>query len=36
MFMKQSGDDFIIHRLFVNDIKSAPTHKALIDEFHEK
>jgi hypothetical protein len=34
--MKQSGDDFIIHGLFVHDIKSEPTHKALIDEFLEK
>lgn len=31
--MKRTGEDFIIHRLLVNDIKSLPTKKALLDEF---
>jgi hypothetical protein len=33
IFMKQTGDDFIIYGLFVDDIKSVPTKNALLDEF---
>jgi hypothetical protein len=37
IFMKRTGDnDFIIHGLFVDDIKSVPTKKALLDEFIAK
>jgi hypothetical protein len=36
IFMKRAGDDFIIHGLFVDDIKSVPTKKALLDEFIAK
>ena len=36
IFMKRAGDDFIIHGLFVDDIMTAPTKKALMDEFIEK
>ena len=35
IFMKLAGDDFIIDGLFVNDIKTAPTKKALMDELLE-
>ena len=33
IFMKRDGDDFIIHGLFVDDIKSVPTKKSSLDEF---
>ena len=33
VFIKRSGDDFIIHGLFVDDIKSIPTKQWLMDEF---
>jgi hypothetical protein len=36
IFMKRTGDDFIIHGLFVDDIKSIPTKKALLYEFIAK
>jgi hypothetical protein len=36
IFMKRTGDDFILHGLFVDDIKSVPTKKALLDEFIAK
>ena len=36
IFMKRDGDDFIIHGLFVDDIKSVPTKKSLLDEFLKK
>ena len=36
IFMKRTGDDFIIHGLFVDDIKSVTTKKALLDEFLAK
>ncbi len=36
IFMKWTGDDFIVHALFVDDIKSVPTKKALLDEFIAK
>ena len=36
IFMKRSGEDFIIHGLFVDDIKHVPTSQALLDEFLEK
>jgi hypothetical protein len=36
IFMKQTGDDFIIHGFFIDDIKSVPTKKALLDEFITK
>jgi hypothetical protein len=36
IFMKRTGDDFIIHGLFVDDIKSVQTKKALLDEFIAK
>jgi hypothetical protein len=36
IFMKRAGDDFVIHGLFVDDIMTAPTKKALMDEFIEK
>jgi hypothetical protein len=36
IFLKRKGDDFIIHRLFVDDIKSAQTKRALMDEFLER
>jgi hypothetical protein len=34
--MKQTGDDFINHGLFVDDIRSVPTKKELLDEFIAK
>jgi hypothetical protein len=34
--LKLASDDFIIHGLFVDDIKTAPTKKAFMDEFLEK
>jgi hypothetical protein len=36
IFMERAGDDFIIHELFIDDIKTAPTKNALMDEFLEK
>jgi len=36
IFMKRVDDDFIIHGLFVDDIKSVPTKKYLLDEFLAK
>jgi hypothetical protein len=32
IFMKRTGNDFIIHGLFLDDIKLVPTKKALLDE----
>ena len=34
--MKRAGDDFINHGLFIDDIMTAPTKKALINEFIAK
>ena len=36
IFMTRVGKDFIMHGLFVDDIKSIPTKKALLDEFLAK
>jgi hypothetical protein len=36
IFMKRAGDDFINHGLFIDDIMTAPTKKALINEFIAK
>ena len=36
IFMKRQDDEFIIHGLFVDDIKSVPTSKKLLDEFLDK
>jgi hypothetical protein len=33
MFMKWEGEDFIIHGVFVDDLKTIPTSKKLKDEF---
>jgi hypothetical protein len=35
IFMKQEGADFIIHRLFVDDMMHVPTCDKLRDEFLE-
>ena len=36
IFMKRVGEDFIIHGIFVDDMKHVPTAKYLLDEFLEK
>jgi hypothetical protein len=36
IFMKRSGDDFIIHGLFVDDMMHVTTSDALLDEFMKK
>jgi hypothetical protein len=35
IFMKREGADFIIHRLFVEDMMHLPTCDKLLDEFLE-
>ena len=35
IFMKRVGDDFIIHCIFVDDMKHVPTTQFLLDEFLE-
>ena len=36
IFMKRKGDDFIIHGIFVDDMKHIPTSNDLLNEFLEK
>ena len=36
IFMKRDGKDFIMHGIFVDDMKHVPTAKYLLDEFLEK
>ena len=36
IFMKCDGKEFIMHEIFVDDMKHAPTAKYLLDEFLEK
>ena len=33
IFMKRNGKEFIMHRIFVDDIKHVPTATYLLDEF---
>ena len=36
IFMKCDGKEFIMHGIFVDDMKHVPTAKYLLDEFLEK
>ena len=36
IFMNRDGKDFIMHGIFVDDMKHVPTAKYLLDEFLEK
>ena len=36
IFMKRSGDDFIIQGIYVDDMKDVPTSQSLLDEFVDK
>ena len=36
IFMKRKGDDFIMHGIFVDDMKHIPTSNDLMTEFLEK
>ena len=36
IFMNRDGKDFIMHEIFVDEMKHVPTAKYLLDEFLEK
>ena len=36
LFMNRDGKDFIVHEIFVDDMKHVPTAQYLLDEFLEK